>query len=110
MTLNQRAMQIWALLVCAARERKTYTYDDVATALGMPGAAHVVGRFFGPLWTWCKRMDYPPLTVLVVNQSTGVPGIELGEDLNIARERVFGFDWFSIEPPSDADLGAAADD
>lgn len=30
MTKYQRAMNIWSVLICAARERKSYTYEGLA--------------------------------------------------------------------------------
>ena len=72
-TRYQRSLQIWTLLVCAARERKSLTYGDVARALGMKGAG-VMSSFLDPIMRYCARNGYPPLTVLVVNQKTGLPG------------------------------------
>ena len=54
MTKYQRALQIWSMLVCAARDRRTYTYGELASALGMGGAG-VMGRFLGLI------MYYPAL-------------------------------------------------
>ncbi len=105
MTRYQRALQIWSLLVCAARERRTYTYGEIADVLGMGGAG-VIGQFLGPIMYYCVQNDLPPLTVLVVNQDTGLPGDGLTtiEEVNEDRERVFSYDWFAIEPPETNDL------
>jgi hypothetical protein len=47
--------------------------------------------------------------VLVVNQDTGVPGegLTMLENVNEDRERVFAYDWFSIEPPETKELEQA---
>ena len=105
MTRYQRSMQIWTLLVCAARERKTYTYGQIADAFGMGGAG-VMAQFLGPIMWHCEDNDYPPLTVLVVNQKTGLPGEGLStvENVNEDRESVFNYDWFGIEPPQVSDF------
>ena len=105
MTRAQRALQIWSLLVCAARERRTYTYGDIAAVLGMGGAG-VIGDFLGPIMFYCERNELPPLTVLVVKKETGLPGTGLTtiEDVNRDRERVFGHDWFGTEPPETGDF------
>ena len=105
MTKYQRSCQIWSLLICAARERKTYTYGDVAKILGYSGAG-VMGNQLGPIMFYCKDNGLPPLTVLVVNQETGLPGEGLStlEEVNIDREKVFNFDWFSLEPPQVSDF------
>ncbi|MCP4206106.1 MAG: hypothetical protein GY767_03530, partial [Shimia sp.] len=78
----------WMLLVCAARERKTYTYGQIAKILGMGGAG-VMGQFLGPIMWWCEDKKYPPLTVLVVKQDTGLPGEGLStiEEVNEDREQ-----------------------
>jgi len=105
MTRQQRATQIWALLICAARERKSYTYGDIANILGYGGAG-VLSQTLGLIMTFCANNGLPPLTVLVVNQETGLPGEGLTtlEELNQDRESVFRFDWFSLEPPQNADF------
>ncbi len=108
MTRYQRSLQIWMLLVCAARERRSYTYGNIANILGMGGAG-VMAQFLGPIMHFCERSGYPPLTVLVVNQETGLPGDGLItlEELNQDREKVFRFDWFEIEPPETNDFAQA---
>ncbi len=108
MTRYQRSMQIWSLLICAANDRKTYTYGDIAEILGMKGAG-VMAQFLGPIMWLCEDSKCPPLTVLVVNQETGLPGDGLTtiENVNKDRENVFNFDWFSVEPPSLEDFESA---
>ncbi|MDO9529874.1 MAG: hypothetical protein Q7J27_12070 [Syntrophales bacterium] len=104
MTRYQRASQIWSLLICAARNRKTYTYGDIADILGFGGAG-VMAPILGCIMWFCKENDLPPLTVLVVNQETGLPGQGLTtlEEVN-DREAVFNFNWFGIEPPQNDDF------
>ena len=105
MTRYQRSNQIWSLLICGARDRKSYTYGDVAKILGFGGAG-TMAQFLGPIMWLCEDRGWPPLTVLVVNQNTGLPGEGLStlEDVNQDRESVFNFDWFSLEPPQDLDF------
>ncbi|HHC7144408.1 hypothetical protein [Vibrio parahaemolyticus] len=105
MTKYQRALQIWNLLICAARERKSYTYGDVAQILGMGGAG-VMAQFLDLIMRYCDKNDLPPLTVLVVNKDTGLPGAGLTtlEEVNIDRERVFKENWFKLEPLEAADF------
>lgn len=57
------------------------------------------------MW-FCQEKQLPPLTVLVVNQETGLPGEGLSTlgEVNRDRESVFNFNWFSIEPPQNADF------
>src|SRR5690606_14586620 len=71
MKQEERAAQVWPVLVLAARNRQTLTYDLLGRLIGVPrqGLAHTLGH----IMYWCKQNGYPPLTVLVVNQS-GRPG------------------------------------
>jgi len=84
----------------AAKDRKSYTYGDVAEILGMGGAG-VLAQFLGPIMWYCEDRELPPLTLLVVNQETGQPseGLTTSGNFDEDRERVFKRDWFSIEPP-----------
>ncbi len=103
MTRFERARQVWSLLVCAARGRKTYTYEELASTLGMKvGAARAMWQFLHPIMCYCKAKRIPPLTVLVVNKSTRRPGSGLTtlDDVNRDRDRVFAYDWFAMEPPT----------
>jgi alkylated DNA nucleotide flippase Atl1 len=105
MTRYQRASQIWSLLICAARERKTYTYGDVAKILGFGGAG-VMAPLLGCIMWFCEMNGFPPLTVLIVNQDTGLPGEGLAtlEEVNADREEVFRYDWFGVVPPQNNDF------
>ncbi|SIN72553.1 hypothetical protein [Halodesulfovibrio marinisediminis] len=107
MTKYQRALQIWSILICAARERKSYTYGEIARILGV-GRADFIGTYLGPIMYHCDEVGYPALTVLVVRKDTGCPGeglITVSEDeLDIERERVFKFNWFALEPPQIEDF------
>lgn len=105
MSKYQRALQIWSLLICAARDRKSYTYGEVANILGMKGAG-VLGSFLGPIMFYCEEKSLPPLTVLVINKQTGLPGEGLTtlENVNRDRETVFAYNWFGLEPPETCDF------
>lgn len=107
MKRHQRASQIWPLLIRAAGNRRIYTYKEVAEALGMPGAWRSIGGFLGPIMHYCQQDKVPPLTVLVVNQATGRPGVGLTtagelnpERVKTEQERVFAHDWSRIIPPT----------
>lgn len=57
---------------------------------------------------YCQQNQLPPLTVIVVNQKTGLPGEGLTDvELNADREAVFNYDWFNLYPPSPEELAAA---
>ena len=92
-THPSRALQAWQILVSSAMNRQTQTYKQLST--------HMFGN----------QNNLPPLTVIVVNSKTGLPGDEIpvSEDLNALREKVYDFDWFDIYPPTEEDLKKAND-
>lgn len=96
------------MLICAARERKTYRYGDIAGVLGFGGAG-TMAQLLGPIMWLCEDSGWSPLTVLVVNQDTGLPGEGLStlEEVNKDREAVFAFDWFAVAPPQGHDFQRA---
>ena len=100
-----RAMQVWQILIAAAHERRTLTYGEVAGLLGVEGAG-VLAQILGLIMTYCQQNGLPPLTVLVVNQDTGLPGSGLTtvEDLPKDREAVYRQDWYSRYPAQIADF------
>jgi alkylated DNA nucleotide flippase Atl1 len=104
MTRDKRAMQIWMLLVCAAREGKIYAYSDIAKILKVGNRD--IGKYLGPIMWYCENKKYPPLTVLVVKKNAGVPGKGLTtvDDVDKDRAKVYKYDWFAIEPPQISDF------
>jgi hypothetical protein len=60
---------------------------------------------------YCKQNDLPPLTVIVVNKATGIPGDGLdvpGPERSPEREKVFRYTkWFDIIPPEAEELRKA---
>lgn len=71
--LSSRAVQIWQVLTGLAHTRRTTTYKELAGILGYKGAG-VLGRQLGHIMFLCDQNKLPPLTVLVVNSETGLPG------------------------------------
>ena len=102
-----RALQIWQILIAKANNRQTLTYGVLAQMLGFRGAG-ILARMLGHIMHYCQQNGFPPLTVLVVNKDTGLPGKGLIEaNLNADRETVFQFDWFGIFPPTPEELSDA---
>ena len=102
-----RAVQIWLILIGAAYSRQILTYRILANLLSYKGAG-VLADTLGHIMFYCREEGLPPLTVLVVNQETGLPGEGLTEtDLNADRERVFNFNWYDVVPPTHEQLAAA---
>jgi hypothetical protein len=101
-THGTRALQIWQILICKASNRQTITYGGLAKTLGFRGAG-TLADMLGHVSFYCLQHDLPALTVLVVNQDTGLPGeglMKIGIDLDAEREAVFQYDWFAVVPPS----------
>jgi hypothetical protein len=100
-----RALQIWQILISKAHNRQTLTYGILANLLGFEGAG-TLGRPLAHIMNYCHQNELPPLTVLVVNQETGLPGTGFTTtiDLHVEREAVFDYNWFGIVPPTPDEL------
>jgi len=83
------------------------TYGILAEKMGYEGAG-VLDKRLGHVAFYCEQNDLPPLTVIVVNQETGLPGRGFpGDELHATREQVFNFDWYGLFPPTPEELDAA---
>jgi hypothetical protein len=104
-----RALQIYQILIGTAANRQIITYGMLAEILGYEGAGVFAGTL-DHIARWCTQRGLPSLTVLVVNQETGVPGegIPVYSDIHAEREKVFRFKWYRILPPTADELEAAS--
>ena len=109
MTKYQRALEIWRLLVRAAEVRRTYTYSELASLVGLRGP-RPMWQFLEPVMRYCDAKNLPPLTVLVLQKTSGRPGTGLltTTDPVSDQRRVFAFDWRSLSPPNVQDLESAS--
>ena len=107
MKIPERAAQAWSLLVFAAGNRQTLTYELLGRLTGMPPAG--LGSVLEPIQSYCLLNGLPALTALVVNKSTGLPGTGFIAAADVPREfiRVFEYDWLSIGCPTPAQLAEA---
>jgi hypothetical protein len=98
---------MWAVLAIAARNRQILTYEMVGRACGVPRAG--VGGFLEPIQDFCLQQGLPPLTVLIVSEESGMPGIGFmaASDIPRAQAEVFNRDWLVGRAPSPEDLEAA---
>lgn len=98
---------MWSCLALAARNRQVLTYSILAKATGMmtPG----IGGMLEPIQSYCLIHDLPPLTVLVVNESTGLPGVGFiaAADVPKALVKVFDFDWLERGAPKPEEFATA---
>jgi hypothetical protein len=70
---DARAQQIWQILLSAAHNRQVITYKTLAKLIGYGGSG-VLGDPLAYIACWCNDNNLPPLTSLVVNEKTGLPG------------------------------------
>ncbi|MFA6468291.1 MAG: hypothetical protein WCW35_05285 [Bacteroidota bacterium] len=100
MNIYQRAAQFWAVLALAASNRQILNYKMLSRLVGMPPAA--LGGMLEPIQTFCQRNNLPPLTVLVVQQDSGLPGTGFiaAADIPKAQADVFNYDWLDFGAPS----------
>jgi hypothetical protein len=110
MKREERASQLWSLLVFAAKNRQILTYGLVAKLIGAPTAA--LGGWLEPIQSYCLINGLPALTVLVVSESTGEPGAGFIGSGNVPQDqqRVFAFDWIERDPPSPEVLRKAVEE
>jgi hypothetical protein len=107
MTRHERSAQLWSLLIFAARNQQILSYSMVEKLTGLPKVG--VADFLSPIQRYCEKHDLPPLTALVVNEKTGVPGsgFHRREDVFNAQASVFVYDWLRNSVPTAEDLQKA---
>lgn len=107
MTREQRAAQIWPLLTFAASLRMTLTYKRVGELIGaLPKS---LGGWLEPIQSYCIIHELPPLTVLVVGEGNGMPGLGFSgaENVPAAQAWVFRHDWARTRVPTPEELARA---
>ena len=101
MNKYERASQIWPVLAWAARHRQTITYPQLGQLIGVPRQG--LGQLLEPIQAHCMARGLPPLTSLVVQQGTGLPGTgfigSTAKDLASAQSAVFRKDWLKEGNP-----------
>jgi len=104
MEASERAAQIWAVLALASKNRQVLTYDILSKLIGVP--RHGLGQLLEPIQSYCLNNKLPPLTILVVSESTGMPGEGFIAVQYIPKTQmeVFSFDWLAHGAPSPKDF------
>jgi len=98
---EQRAFPAWTILTNCAKENSTITYGEIAKQLNIH---HRAVRFIlGVIQSFCMENELPPLTILVLNKNSGLPGdgfiaydIENSQD---GINKVYAYDWTAISNP-----------
>ena len=109
MKTSERACQIWAVLAWAARNRQTLSYGDLGKLVGVPTAG--LGKLLEPIQSYCLVEKLPPLTVIVVQKETGLPGpgcvVDTAAAFAGSLAAVYSFDWLEHGNPQPDKLDAA---
>jgi hypothetical protein len=98
---------MWSVLALAAKNRQMLTYSMMTQLTGMMTAG--VGHMLEPIQSYCLLKGWPPLTALVVSESTGLPGIGFiaAADVPKALVEVFAFNWLEHGAPSPEEFSDA---
>lgn len=94
-TKAKYAVPLWAVLVSAAREGRTMSYEEASQLIGLNNAQNV-GRPLKPIQNYCTREGLPRLTSIIVLADTGLPGGGYDGDSNKLKEdhkKVFKHSW-----------------
>ena len=105
MTQEERAVQIWPLLVWVAKNQQTITYGQIEKLTGL--AAVGVRLPLAVITQYCKRKNYQPLAAVVVNGKKGVPGEGLGlsaKESCKALRKVFEYPYMKKRVPQKTDF------
>jgi hypothetical protein len=109
MKASERAAQIWAVLAWAARNRQNMTYGQLSQVTGAFTGG--LGAWLEPIQSYCIKNKLPPLTILVVQQESGMPGSGFtgasASELATAQAKVFAFDWLVHGNPGPEKLDQA---
>ena len=107
MKREERAVQIWSLLIFSARNRQILSYDLLSKLIGVPRPG--LGQLLEPIQSYCILNSLPALTSLVVSEITGLPGEGFigAQDVSKAQAKVFNYEWLSGIYPKAEDFKEA---
>lgn len=110
MRIYERGLQVWSVLALAAKNRQVLTYKIVGKLVGVPPQG--LGQVLEPIQSYCLLHKLPPLTILVVSETTGEPsaGFIAAQDISRAQLEVFAFDWLAHGAPSAEALSQALEE
>jgi hypothetical protein len=68
-----------------------------------------LGQCLEPIQSYCLVHNLQPITILVVSEKTGMPGVGFiaAQDIPRAQQEVFKFDWLAHGGPSPEDFERA---
>ena len=87
--------KMWELLVDLAQRKRVRYYEEAARELDI--APINVGRVLEPIQSYCLARQKPPLTILIINKATGLPGGGFiawdAARLPEGRKEVYAYPW-----------------
>ena len=106
-----RALQAWQILIGAASNRQTLTYEGLGQIMYGKKAGGVLAQILGHIALWCTKRKLPEINSIVVGKGKGKPGhgipLSAGDTSDVEREKVYKFNWYNLQPPTEAELLAA---
>jgi hypothetical protein len=108
MTTYERSLHIYQVLIAAAHNRQTLTYELLSQRIGVPQQG--MARHLENIVQFCDARGLPPLTVLVVQKHIGTPshGFHSATNVDASREQVYAHDWYGMKPPAATDFKSGA--
>src|SRR5687768_10270908 len=107
MKATERSSQIWPVLALAARNRQTLTYEILGRLISVPASG--LGQLLEPIQSYCLINALPPLSAIVVQKGSGLPGTGFIAAADVPRETqsVFEYDWLQGKCPTPAEFAEA---
>jgi hypothetical protein len=108
---HTRPAQCWVVLISRAMGDGTIEYRPFERLLGYANTKGLTSRhWLGWIAHYCYANGLPLLNELVVSNATGVPGDSApnlyGRTAEEELAKIRAFDWFSVVPPTNAELRA----
>lgn len=103
----EQAHAIWNVLsgLVLHKDKATITYGELAELLGYPSKAGItLSEALGIVSTYCLYNDLPPISVLVVEKNSGIPGwlgmIPEGSTYKKEQKKVHKTKWYLFRTPT----------
>jgi len=97
----ERAYRAWPVLTQLGKQHSQMTYGELAAHLGVHHRA--IRYILSQIQDYCFNEELQPLTILVINSNTGLPGVGFiaceMDDLERGRNEAYSFDWESLYKP-----------
>ena len=105
MTKRAKCLSVWGLLIKQARRRQTIVYEGLAYEAQTAGAELRGGNnLLARVHDYCIMQGLPPLDVLVVRISDGLPAGGYQGNAAEDLQAVFGWNWWLVQTPNPEDL------